>query len=208
MRAIVTEFVGTLFLVLVITTSGVVETPLAPIAIGGVLAAMIFAGGHISGAHYNPAVTVAVCLRRRISPKVAGGYIAAQILGGLAGALLAALLTRDIQHSAVPLDASALSILTGELLMTFALAYVVLNVATSKSHPNNSFYGVAIGLTVMAGAIVVGPITGGAFNPAVALAGAVSSGLAWGNLWLYGAAALVGGAGAALLFRVANPDDV
>ncbi|KIF78786.1 porin [Streptomyces sp. 150FB] len=207
LRAPLTEFVGTLFLVLVITTAGAVKAPLAPLAIGGVLAAMVFAGGHISGAHYNPAVTVAVWLRGRLSPVRAAQYVVVQLLGGLAGVGLASVVTGGLPDGGKPLAAPTLQILAAELLFTFALAYVVLNVATSKSHPDNSFYGLAIGLTVTVGAVVVGPITGGAFNPAVVLAGALSHSLAWGSIGTYLVATLLGGAAAAGVFRFVNPTD-
>jgi len=93
------------------------------------------------------------------------------------------------------------------LLFTFALAWVVLNVATSKDHPNNSFYGLAIGFTVMAGAFAVGGISGGAFNPAVAVGGAVMGLFAWSTLWIYLVVELVAGAIAGVVFLAINPGD-
>jgi aquaporin Z len=94
-----------------------------------------------------------------------------------------------------------------EFLFTFALAYVVLNVATAKANAGNSFYGLAIGFTVMVGAFTVGPISGGAFNPAVAT-GCYDLGLLPMGHWVaYVAAELSAGALAAFVFKVLNPDD-
>ncbi|MCW2624726.1 aquaporin, partial [Mycobacterium sp.] len=94
-----------------------------------------------------------------------------------------------------------------ELLFTFALCYVVLNVATSKHHPNNSFYGLAIGFTVVAGAFAVGAISGGAFNPAVSLGAAVMGMFAWPTLWIYLVAQVLAGMAAGVTFLALNPDD-
>jgi aquaporin Z len=95
-----------------------------------------------------------------------------------------------------------------EVLFTFALAYVVLNTATSKDHPNNSFYGLAIGITVLAGAVAVGTISGGAFNPAVGLGICLAGLIGWKMIWIYLFATVAGGALAGYVFRQLNPDDV
>jgi aquaporin Z len=94
-----------------------------------------------------------------------------------------------------------------ELLFTFALCYVVLNVATSKSHPDNSFYGLAIGFTVVAGAFAVGAISGGAFNPAVSFGAAVMGMFAWPTLWVYLVAQVLAAIAAGVTFLALNPDD-
>jgi aquaporin Z len=110
-----------------------------------------------------------------------------------------------------PLDMSGRAIgagLVAEFIFTFALAYVVLNVATSKDQPGNSFYGLAIGFTVFTGATVVGRFSGGAFNPAVALGASVMGLFSWSNIWIYLLADFAGGAAAALAFRYLNPDDL
>jgi aquaporin Z len=80
-------------------------------------------------------------------------------------------------------------------------------VATSKDHEGNSFYGLAIGFTVMIGAFAVGDISGGAFNPAVAVGISMMGLSAWSSLWIFLVANLAGGAAAAMVFKVANPDD-
>jgi aquaporin Z len=208
MRRYVMEFIGTFFLVLTIVLA-VRTTELAPLAIGAVLTAMIFAGGHISGAHYNPAVTLAVFLRGKLETKDVLPYMGAQVAGALAAALLS--FVAFDRRSTPALDLTGRELVAAflvELLFTFALAFVILNVATSKSHPNNSFYGLAIGFTVMAGSFAVGSISGGAFNPAVGIALTVVGLAPWAMLLIYLPATLLGGAGAAYAFRYLNADDL
>ena len=131
----------------------------------------------------------------------------------LGAGVLAALLVRTVIDPVAAAKTAALT-LSGhslvaafvvELLFTAALCYVVLNVATSKSHPDNSFYGLAIGFTVVAGAAAVGTISGGAFNPAVTLGAAVMGMFAWPTLWVYVLAQLIGGIAAASTFVALNP---
>ena len=166
---------------------------------------MIFAGGHISGGHYNPAVTLAVWLRGRCAFKDAVIYVLAQALAGLVAAFAVLYLKGNPALHADPLK--PLPSLLAEFLFTFALAYVVLNVATAKGTKDNSFYGLAIGFTVMTGAFAVGGISGGAFNPAVA-EGITVMGLANPqSIWIYLVADFAGGAVAAIVFRLLNPDD-
>jgi aquaporin Z len=168
---------------------------------------MIYAGGHISGAHYNPAVTMAALVRRRIGFSDAVGYWIAQFVAGLIAAGAVHLVNPTVAKT-LTLSGHALSAaVVAELLFTFALAYVVLNVATSKDHPNNSFYGLAIGFTVMVGAFAVGGISGGVFNPAVALGGTAMGLFAWSVFGIYLVVELVAGAVAGLVFRGLNPDD-
>ena len=161
----VAELIGTFFLVLTIgcTVIGHGAGPLAPLAIGSALMVMIFAGGHISGGHFNPAVTIA------------------------------------------PLHPATVPALVAEFLFTFALVYVVLNVATAKDTSGNSFYGLAIGFTVLVGAFSVGNISGGAFNPAVAAAISVMGLSSWPNIWIYLLADFAGGAVAAAAFKALSP---
>src|SRR6185369_6674557 len=208
MRKYLVEFIGTFFLVFTVCAAVLSKASLAPIAIGAVLAAMVFAGGHISGGHFNPAVSVAAFVRGRLEAMDLVYYVVAQLLAGAAAAGVA----RFVVVGATP---DAPSVASGrplaaaivvELLFTFALAYVVLNTATSKDHPNNSFYGLAIGITVLAGAVAVGTISCGAFNPAVGvcLAGLIG----WKMIWIYLFATVAGGALAGYVFRQLNPDDV
>lgn len=157
------EFIGTFFLVLTITLSG------NPIAIGAVLIAMIYMGGYISGGHYNPAVTLAVYLRKKIDQPTAIQYVIYQCLGALAAAFIAFLITGTAVVPKPSANMTFISVILIEFIFTFALASVVLHVATSARTNGNQYFGLAIGLTVMAGAFAAGPISGGVFNPAVAI---------------------------------------
>ena len=210
MRKYLAEFIGTFFLVFTVCAVVLNGAPLGVLAIGAVLMVMVYAGGHVSGGHYNPAVTLAVLLRGRISSAEALPYWVTQLVAGVVAALLAKFVINPA-HQAPALDLSGgrliVAALLAEFLFTFALAYVVLNVATSKDHPNNSFYGLAIGFIVLAGAVAVGGVSGGAFNPAVAL-GIMTAGIsAWKNVWIYLLADLLGAAVAAYAFKATNPDD-
>ncbi|MET0495843.1 MAG: aquaporin [Actinoplanes sp.] len=208
MRKFLAEFVGTFFLVLTVGIAVIKMSALAPLAIGGVLTVMVYAAGHVSGAHFNPAVTLAALVRGAISRVDAAGYVIAQAAAGVLAALVAGWITHPAAISTLTLSGRAIGVaLLAECLFTFALAYVVLNVATSQDHPDNSFYGLAIGGTVMAGAATVGGISGGVFNPAVALGGAVLGLFAWSSIWVYLVAALVGGSAAGVLFLALNPGD-
>jgi aquaporin Z len=208
LRKCVAEFIGTLFLVLTVGAAVLSEASLAPLAIGGVLMVMVYAGGHVSGAHYNPAVTLAVLLRGRITPAEAAAYAGAQLAGGVVGALVARWAVNPEEVTALSLSGRELgAALLVEVLFTFALAYVVLNVATSSSHPDNSFYGLAIGFTVLGGAIAVGGISGGAFNPAVAIGGSIAGLFSWSSLWVYLLSQSIGGALAGLTFLALNPHE-
>lgn len=209
MRRYITELIGTFALVFTIGTTVLGNQPgvIAPLAIGGVLAVMVFAGGHISGAHYNPAVSLAVLIRGRLERKDLLPYWAAQLVGALLAALAAHYIT-DTKGSSPAFSGRDIGVaLLAEFLFTFFLAYVVLNVATSRDHLLNHFYGLAIGFTVMAGAFAVGPYSHGAFNPAVAVGIWVMGLVAAKSLWIYFVANLAGGAAAAFAFRALNPED-
>jgi len=201
------EFVGTFFLVLTIgcTVVGNGAGALAPLAIGSALMVMVFAGGHISGGHYNPAVTLGVWLRGRCEGKDVAPYMISQIVGSV----LAALVVKYLKSGAAitPMNLNSLPALLAEFLFTFALVFVVLNAATAKGTAGNSFYGLAIGFTVMTGAFAVGNISGGAFNPAVAVGISVMGLAEWPNIWVYWLAEFVAGGAAALLFKVVNSGD-
>lgn len=206
MAKILTEFIGTFFLVLVIGLAVAGGSPSAPFAIGGALIALVYMGGHISGAQYNPAVSIAVYLRGGINGVILLQYLAAQFSAAIAAGFLSKLITGKALTIAPGAGVSDLTALGVEALFTFALASVILNVATSKDHPNNHFYGLAIGLTVLAGAIAAGPISGAAFNPAVTLGhNIVSRDLS--GLGIYFAGQFAGAATAAWIFRLTNPEE-
>jgi aquaporin Z len=207
MNKYATEFIGTFFLVLTIGCT-VIEGGagvIPPLAIGAALMVMVYAGGHLSGGHYNPAVTLAVFMRGRCAAKDVVPYWVAQV----AGALAAAAAVRFFKPAAMvtPMTLATGPAMLAEFLFTFALAFVVLNAATAKATSGNSFYGLAIGMTVMTGAFAVGGISGGAFNPAVAV-GITSMGLVGiASLWVYLVPQFAAGALAAVLFKAFNPED-
>ena len=210
MRKYLTELIGAFALVFTVGVTSRGGQLLGAIAIGSALMVMVYAGGHISGGHYNPAVSLAAFLRGRLRITDLVPYWTAQ----LAGATLAAVAAMYVVNTskagpALSFTGSAVgSAFVAELIFTFLLCFVVLNVATSKDHPNNSFYGLAIGFTVATGAIAVGGISGGAFNPAVVLGASIMGLFSWGSLWIYLVANIAGGALAAFAFRTLNPDDV
>lgn len=202
------EFIGTFFLVLTVGMSvlnpGSIG-PFAPIAIGSILAVMIYAGGHVSGGHYNPAVSLAAYLRGKLETADLGIYWIAQLLAGLVAGYLAIYFKGAPSPEA--LEPDTLKALIAEFLFTFALCWVVLNVATSKETAGNSYFGWAIGFTVLVGAYTVGVISGGAFNPAVALGLSVMKLSLWSNLWIFIVANLLGAVAAAFVFKAAHPDE-
>lgn len=166
MNKYASEFIGTFFLVLTIGCTGIGTGAgvIAPLAIGAVLMVVVFAGGHISGAHYNPAVTIAMIIRGRLKAGDVVPYIIAQVAAAAAAAsLVTGFFTRGRRGCADRAEASPGA--GGGVSLTFALVYVVLNAATAEGTSGNSFYGIAIGMTVMTGAFAVGDISGGAFNP-------------------------------------------
>ena len=203
MKKYITEFIGTFFLVYTVClTAG--KSDLAPIAIGLSLAVMIFAGGHMSGGHFNPAVTLAVWLRGKCDTKDVVPYILFQVVGGVVAALVAAILVgKGVDPK--PFDLTKLMI--AEAIGTFFLAWVVLNVATAKGTEGNSFYGAAIGLTVTVGAVAVGGISGAAFNPAVATGAVAMKLLDASQIWAYWVFCMIGGAAAAFTFKAIKAGD-
>ncbi len=205
MKKYIVEFIGTFFLVFTVGMAVRSGAALAPIAIGASLMVMIFAGGHVSGAHFNPAVTLAVFIRGKCEAKDVIPYWLAQFAAGLVAALIVTFLFVD-KPAAPALHGTVPSIIV-EFLFTFALAWVVLNNATPKGTEGNSFYGAAIGMTVMTGAVAVGGVSGGAFNPAVGL-GVFTMGLESAKqLGIYLGSDLLGAAVAALTFKVVHGRD-
>lgn len=207
MRKYIAEFIGTFFLVL---TVGCTVIPgaagvIPAIAIGAVLMVMIFAGGHISGGHFNPAVTFAIFIRGRLEMKDVIPYWVAQIAAGIVAAFVATFL---VGKNGTPMEITNISaVFVAEFLFTFALGYVVLNCATAKGTLDNSFYGLAIGFTVLAGIFAVGAISGGAFNPAVAIGAGVMKLLRISDIWIHIVAELAAGLVAGLTFKFLNPTD-
>jgi aquaporin Z len=210
MRKYVTEFIGTFVLVFTVGCTVMNGTDLAPLAIGAALMVMVYAGGHISGGHFNPAVTLGVMLRGGKMPTDdVVPYWVAQLVGGFIAAWLARFVINPPFVPTIFLGSGhkIVAALLAEFIFTFALVYVMLNVATSKDQPNNHFFGLAIGFTVTVGAFAVGHLTGGAFNPAVAFGAMLMGIINWTNFWIYLIANGLGGAVAAIAFRYLNPDD-
>ncbi|MBI3510999.1 MAG: aquaporin family protein [Bacteroidetes bacterium] len=205
MKKYITEMIGTFFLVFAICLTG------NPLAIGSMLMVMVHIGGHISGAHYNPAVTIAVWIRKKIEIKEALIYILVQLVG----ATLAATFAHYMYGKTFPLHPDStinpIKPVLMEMVCTFALAFVVLNVATHSKTAGNSFYGLAIGFTVMACAFCAGKISGGAFNPAVGtgmtLIEVIFGKGTFKDLWLYIVGPVGGACIAGILFVVMNPEE-
>ena len=213
MQNYITEFIGTFFLVLTVALAvplaGSMAPVAAPIAIGSILMVMIYMGGHISGAHYNPAVTLGVLMRGKIDAPNAMIYMAVQIAAGIAAAGVGMFLLggeHTIGRPAIGGGYSAVQALVAEIMFTFALVSVVLNVATSKATADNFYYCLAIGFTVLAAAYAAGGISGGAFNPAVGLGGNVLTGN-FGEVWVYLVGPFVGGALGAIVYKMMNPSE-
>jgi aquaporin Z len=204
MSRYVTEFVGTFFVVLTIGLTVMNGTPMAPLAIGSVLMAMVYMGGHISGAHYNPAVSVAILIRGKMEARDLIPYVLAQLSGAILASLTVMLIVGNTFAPAPAPEAGLVVVLLCEALFTFALSLVILNVATDDATAGNSYYGLAIGFTVMAGAFAVGATSGGVFNPAVGtgpilIDALVGDGI-WDHLWIYWAGPVLGGVAAAGVF--------
>jgi len=207
MKKYIAEFIGTFFLVLTIgcTVIGGGSGVIAPLAIGAALMVMVYAGGHISGGHFNPAVTLGVLIRGKVSAADAVPYILAQLAGAAVATMAVKFLRAGV--AVTPMVPNVGPALLAEFLFTFALVYVVLNSATAQGTSGNSFYGLAIGMTVMTGAFAVGDISGGAFNPAVALGISMLGLSSWDNIWIYLVANFGAAIAAAIVFKLTNPPD-
>jgi aquaporin Z len=209
MAKLLTELLGTFFLVLTVGLTVLGESPFAPLAIGSALMIMVYMGGHISGGHYNPAVSLAVFLRGKLPAKDLVPYWLAQIVGALLAAFAVAHIMGRSFAPAPGASATLFAALLVEILFTFALCIVVLNTATDPAVAGNSYFGLAIGFTVVVAAFGGGPVSGGAFNPAVGIGPTfVHSMLGGGSLsalWLYIVGPLAGGALAAWVYKLQHP---
>ena len=213
MRNYLTEFIGTFFLVLTIGLTVINGTPLAPLAIGSSLMVMVYMGGHVSGGHYNPAVSLGVFLRGKMaSGGELVGYMVSQLLGAVVAALVVLAITGKTFAPAPAPDASPAAALLVEFLYTFALVLVVLNSAASARTQGNSFYGIAIGFTIVVAAFAGGPVSGGAFNPAVGTGPILVQSLlgqgSAGALWFYLVGPFIGGAAAAAVFGLQERPEI
>ena len=198
------EAIGSFFLVL---TVGLVSIEpdagvIGPLAIGAILMVMVFAGGHISGGHYNPAVTLGAWMRGATPSHEALLYVIVQLAGAAVAAF--AVIWFRFGETGTPIVHDIPRSLAAEFLFTFALVFVVLNSAVAKDNQGNSFYGLSIGFTVLVGAFTVGGISGGAFNPGVALGLSIMKIAAWGDIWIYLVAQIAGGVAAAIVYKYVN----
>ena len=201
MKNYITEFIGTFFLVLTIGLTG------DPLAIGVMLMVMVYMGGHISGAHYNPAVSIAMIFRGLLTTKEAINYILSQLIGAFLAAIFVQWVGGTIMEVGPSNTASVLQILSVEAVFTFALVLVILNVATNPKTEGNSYYGLAIGFTIMAGAFAGGGISGGAYNPAVGTGPILvdvimGDGNTLSNLWYYLVGPIAGAVIAAYVYKL------
>ncbi len=207
MKKYLVEFIGTFFLVFTIGCTVIAPGAgaFAPLAIGAVLMVMIYSGGHISGGHFNPAVSLAARIRGKLSNADLIPYWLAQFAAAAVAAWLVHFIKGTVPPAPLPIGWKAALLV--EFLFTFALAWVVLNSATAKGTAGNSFYGLAIGMTVMVGAFSVGNVSGGAFNPAVAIGASLMGLIAWENIWIFFVGNLGGGIVAAITYKLVNGDE-
>ena len=207
MKKYLVELIGTFLFVLVVGMT--VISPgagnLAPLAIGCILMIMVYAGGHVSGGHYNPAVTLSVWMRGRCAGSDVLPYWGSQILGALAASQVVCFLKGN--PTVTPQIISVGPSLVAEFIGTFTLCYVVLNVATAKATAGNSYFGLAIGFAVVVMAYALGGVSGGAFNPAIATGITAMHLEKASNLWVYLAGDLAAGAVAAGVFKFVHPED-
>ncbi len=209
MKKYLVEFIGTFFLVFTVGCTVVAPGAgaLAPLAIGACLTVMIFSGGHISGGHFNPAISLAVWIRGKCPTGDLIPYWLVQVIGAVLAAWMVHFFKPASLDPAGGFPIGVKAALLAEFLFTFALAWVFLNTGTAKGTAGNSFYGLAIGMTVATGGYAVGGVSGGAFNPAVAIAAILMELQTWSNLWVFLVANFGGAALAAITYRVVNGGD-
>jgi aquaporin Z len=202
---VATEFVGTFLFLFTISLAAVSGSALAPLAIGCTLMVMVYMGGHRSGGHYNPAVSFGLFLSKKLDAKDLAPYVIAQTAAGILAFMLGCFITGKTVTIGPGVGFNVLKALIVEVIFTFALVLVVLNVACSKKTEGNDFYGLAIGFTIVIGAIAGGSISGGAYNPAVGIGATVSNALfgggTWSNIWIPILGPLLGAAGASFLWK-------
>jgi aquaporin Z len=205
MRQFITEFIGTFFFVLTagLAVTGTSVGALSALAMAGMLTAMTYAAGPISGGHLNPAISLAMLVRGRIGFGTMVLYWIAQLLAGLLAALTFLILRGG--SVAYPLQPNVGPALLAEFFFTFALCFVFLTVATSRALAGNPFYGVTMGLVMLAGTFAVGSLSGGLLNPALAMGFVLMGLIGGGSLWIYVVATLAAAISAALIFRSVYP---
>ncbi len=204
------ELIGAFFLVLTVACTGLlgVDGVIAPLAIASALMIMVYAGGHISGGHYNPSVSLAAAIRGALSWKQVIPYIIAQVLGGILAVWIFTIMAKDSIMIVDGTNFNLKGLLIAEFLFTFALCYVVLQTATTKNTQGNSYYGLAIGFTVLTGAFAVGgSLCAGAFNPAVAISVGMLGIIPFSLVWYTIGANLIGAVCAAIAFKLTYTEE-
>ncbi len=201
MKKLLIEFSGTLILSLILVIGAIQDNwMVASVSTGLVLMGLIYSGGHVSGGHFNPAISIAVFLRGRLGIKDLPAYILVQFLGGALGSAIGVLLITGKSGEGHLIDQQILAALICEILGTFALCWVFLNVASSRATIGNSFYGIAMGGILVGGMMTLGKISGGAFNPSLALSLGISNISGFGNIWVHWVGEAIGSVGAAFVF--------
>jgi len=199
MKNYLAEFLGTFALVFCGTGAVVIDQQFGgvvthlgvAVTFGLIVMSMIYCLGNISGAHFNPAVSIAFTLARKFDPRHLAGYIGSQLAGALAASVLLKLLFPGDHLLGATLPAgSDMQSFIFEMILTFFLMLVIVNVATG-SNEQGMFAGLAIGGTVALEALFAGPVCGASMNPARSLAPALVSGHTE-HLWLYIAAPITG----------------
>ena len=205
MKKLLVEFIGSFFLMLSFSLCLIpTQNNLTPLAVGGMLMALVYSGGHVSGGHFNPAVSLAVFLRGKISSIELPGDILVQFAGAAFASLVASVFLLQKGGAGMDLTNVAGQAITVELLGTFLYCFVVLNVATSRATIGNSFYGIAIGFVYISCQLIFGKISGAALNPAISLGFGISNISGFGNIWIYWVGEILGAIGAAYLFLFIN----
>lgn len=208
LNKLLVECAGSFFLVLLVNICALGSLSAStPFVMGMILMAMTYAGGHISGAHFNPAITVAVFIRGKCSAADVPSYIFAQLLGAAIAALTAGAFFMGNVGQGMDLSATALQAVIAEILGSFAMTWVLLNVTSSRDTIGNSYYGLAIGAVVATLGFVFGPISGGVFNPSIALSFGINNISGFNNFWIYLIGEVIGAILAAYVFLFANGKD-
>ena len=205
MRKLLMECIGTMFLMMAVAFTGN-----DPIAAGLMLAIMVYSGGHLSGAHFNPAVSLAACMRGKLATGEMVQYMVAQLVGASLGWVVHRILMGGSTEPMPVGDHVVWHGMLGEALLTFVLVTVVLNMTSSRSS-GNPVGGLAIGFALAVGVMTIGGVSGGALNPAVGLGPQVMEAITGGafntnTLALYGVGPLVGGGLSAVVYKFLHAD--
>lgn len=194
------EFLGTFFFCAVALQSR------SPLAAAFALTVLVYALGYLSGGHFNPAVSVAVWLRGQLEKGEMLRYAAAQAMGAVGAFLLYKLLANP-GDTVEKLQVPAFRALLGETVFTFLVAFTFLHVRTARQQLGNAYFGASLGLAHYAGASSIGRLSAGACNPALGLAFVLAGHVPSWMILIYLPAGLIGGAAAAVTYRILNPND-